>query len=122
MRGRIEQCAKDVRAGQLKLPPKHMLGPALPWGNRCEHQQDSAVGETQPGYPPGGGHDMRSAKPVPSLMKPGAVATSRSTSMRPTAFDRRPLGPWQPDRTAIPSYRQMLSQAAGPADDDLADH
>jgi len=43
MRGRIEERAKDVRSGELELPPKRRLGPALPFGNRCEHQQDSAV-------------------------------------------------------------------------------
>jgi len=32
-------------AGELELPPKHMLPPALPFGNRYEHQEDSAVGE-----------------------------------------------------------------------------
>src|SRR5262249_60754607 len=37
--------AKDVRAGELELLPKRMLRPALPFGNRCEHQQDSAVGK-----------------------------------------------------------------------------
>jgi hypothetical protein len=36
MRDRIEECAKDVRAGELKLLPKHMLRPALPFGNRRE--------------------------------------------------------------------------------------
>jgi len=46
-----------------------------------------------------------------------------------TAFDRRPLGLWQPDRTAIPSWRQMprqLTESPGaprdPLGDDLADH
>ena len=43
MRGRIEECAKDVRSCELELPPKRSLRPALPFGNRCEHQQDSAV-------------------------------------------------------------------------------
>src|SRR5215475_10160958 len=43
MRGRIEECTKDVRSGALELPPKRSLWPALPFGNRCEHQQDSAV-------------------------------------------------------------------------------
>src|SRR5439155_6306089 len=28
---------------ELELPPKRSLRPALPFGNRCEHQQDSAV-------------------------------------------------------------------------------
>src|SRR5262245_51957039 len=45
MRGRIEERAKDVRACELELLPKGMLQPALPFGNRCEHQQDSAVGK-----------------------------------------------------------------------------
>jgi hypothetical protein len=45
MRGRIEERAKDVRAGEPELPPKRMLRPALPFGNRREHQQDSAVGK-----------------------------------------------------------------------------
>ena len=43
MRGRIEERAKNVRSGELELPPKRSLRPALPFGNRCEHQQDSAV-------------------------------------------------------------------------------
>jgi hypothetical protein len=45
MRCRIEECTKDVRAGVLKLLPKRMLRPALLFGNRCEHKQDSAVGK-----------------------------------------------------------------------------
>src|SRR5215831_20833364 len=45
MRGSIEECAKDARACELELLPKRMLRPALPFGNRCEHQQDSAVGK-----------------------------------------------------------------------------
>ena len=45
MRGRIEERAKNVRSGELELPPKRSLRPALPFGNRCEHQQDSAVGK-----------------------------------------------------------------------------
>jgi hypothetical protein len=44
MRGRIEERAKKARLCELELPPDRMLGPALPFGNRCEHQQDSAVG------------------------------------------------------------------------------
>src|SRR6516165_8907393 len=43
MRGRIEERAKNVRSCELELPPKRSLWPALPVGNRCEHQQDSAV-------------------------------------------------------------------------------
>src|SRR6478736_9040525 len=43
MRGRIEERAKNVRSGELELPPKRSLRPALPFGNRSEHQQDSAV-------------------------------------------------------------------------------
>jgi hypothetical protein len=43
MRGRIEERAKNARSGELELPPKRSLRPALPFGNRCEHQQDSAV-------------------------------------------------------------------------------
>ena len=38
MRGRVEERAKDVRAGELELSPKRMLRPALPLGNRCERQ------------------------------------------------------------------------------------
>jgi hypothetical protein len=34
-----------VRACELEFPPKRMLRPALPFGNRCEHQEDSAVGK-----------------------------------------------------------------------------
>jgi hypothetical protein len=49
VRDRIEERAKDVRAGELKLPPKCMLRPALPLGNRCEHQQNSAVGKVGAG-------------------------------------------------------------------------
>src|SRR6516162_11854678 len=45
MRGRVEERAKDVRAGELELPPKRILRPSLPLGNRCKHQQDSAVGK-----------------------------------------------------------------------------
>ena len=44
MRGRIEERAKDVRARELELLPKRVLRPALPFGNRCERQQDSSVG------------------------------------------------------------------------------
>src|SRR5258708_38133374 len=43
MRGRIEERAKNVRSGELELPPKRSLRPALPLGNRREHEQDSAV-------------------------------------------------------------------------------
>src|SRR6478752_5806776 len=43
MRGRVEERAKNARSGELELPPKRMLRPALMFGNRCEHQQDSAV-------------------------------------------------------------------------------
>src|ERR1700745_534951 len=43
MRGRIEQRAKNARPGELELVPERSLRPALPFGNRCEHQQDSAV-------------------------------------------------------------------------------
>src|SRR5215469_17397216 len=45
MRGRIEERAKNVLSGELELPPKRMLRPALPFGNRSERQQDSAVGK-----------------------------------------------------------------------------
>ena len=43
VRGRIEERAKNVRSGELELPPKRSLRPALPFDNRCEHQQDSTV-------------------------------------------------------------------------------
>jgi len=52
MRGRIEERAKDVRTGELKFPPKRMLRSASPFGDRCERQQDSAIGEI------GAGHDI----------------------------------------------------------------
>jgi hypothetical protein len=46
-----------------------------------------------------------------------------------TASDRRPLGRWQPDRIAIPSYRQrprqLIESAGAPLDppaDVFADH
>jgi hypothetical protein len=46
-----------------------------------------------------------------------------------TTFDRSPLGLWQPDRTAIRSYRQrprqLIESAGGPRDppgNALADH
>src|SRR5215467_14412357 len=45
MRCRIEERAKDVRSGELELPPKRMLRPALPFGDWRECQQDSAVGK-----------------------------------------------------------------------------
>ena len=45
MRGRIEDRAKDVRSCELELSPQRMLRPALPFGNRSERQQDSAVGK-----------------------------------------------------------------------------
>src|SRR6516162_571470 len=45
MRDGIEQRAEDIRAGELELPPKRMLRPASPFGNWCQHQRDSAVGE-----------------------------------------------------------------------------
>ena len=45
MRGRIEERAKNVRSRELELPPKRSLRPALPFGNRREHQPDSAVGK-----------------------------------------------------------------------------
>jgi hypothetical protein len=45
MRGGVQKPAKDVRACELELLPQRMLRPALPFGNRCEHQQDSAVGK-----------------------------------------------------------------------------
>src|SRR5215831_5572495 len=45
MRGRIEDRAKDVRSCELELSPQRMLRPALPFGNRCKRQQDSAVGK-----------------------------------------------------------------------------
>ena len=45
MGGRIEERAKNARSGELELPPKRSLRPALPFSNRCEHQQDSAVGK-----------------------------------------------------------------------------
>src|SRR5437660_5474643 len=45
MRGRIQERAKNARSCELELPPKRGLRPALPFGNRCEHQQDSAVGK-----------------------------------------------------------------------------
>src|SRR6476469_9092213 len=43
MRGRIEERAKNARSCELELPPKRSLRPALPFGNRCEHQQNSAI-------------------------------------------------------------------------------
>jgi hypothetical protein len=43
VRGRIEERAKDVRSCELELAPECILRPALPFGYRCEHQQDSAV-------------------------------------------------------------------------------
>ena len=45
MRGRIQKRANDVRACELKLPPQRMLRPALPFGNRCERQEDGAIGQ-----------------------------------------------------------------------------
>src|SRR6516164_3721279 len=45
MRGRVEERAKDVRAGEFELSPKRMLRPTLPLGNRCEPQYDSAIGK-----------------------------------------------------------------------------
>jgi hypothetical protein len=39
--GRIKERAKDVRT----IPPKHMFRSASPFGDRCERQQDSAIGE-----------------------------------------------------------------------------
>src|SRR6478752_2232294 len=45
MRGRIEERAKNARSCELELLPDRSLRPALPFGNRCEHQQDSAVGK-----------------------------------------------------------------------------
>src|SRR5215831_10571839 len=45
MRGRIEDRAEDVRSRELELSPQRMLRPALPFGNRSERQQDSAVGK-----------------------------------------------------------------------------
>ena len=38
----IEQRAEDIRAGELELPPKRMLRPALPFGYRCEEVGDFA--------------------------------------------------------------------------------
>jgi hypothetical protein len=49
MRGRIENRAKDVRSCELKLSPQRRLRPALPFGNRSERQQDSAVGKIRAG-------------------------------------------------------------------------
>src|SRR5215471_6928138 len=43
MRGRIEERAKNMRSGELELPPKRSLRPVLSFGNWSEHQQDSAV-------------------------------------------------------------------------------
>jgi hypothetical protein len=34
-----------VRPGELELLPKLMLRPTLPFSNRCENQQDSAIGK-----------------------------------------------------------------------------
>src|SRR6516225_8872717 len=58
-----------------------------------------------------------------------AVATLRRTSLLLTAFDRRPPGLWQPDRTAVSSYRrgprQLMESRGAPRDppgDALADH
>ena len=45
MRGRIEERAKDVRSSEFELPPKRIFRAALPFGNRCEHQQDRAIGK-----------------------------------------------------------------------------
>src|SRR6516165_5670809 len=45
MRGRIEDPAEDVRSCELEISPQRMLRPALPFGNRSERQQDSAVGK-----------------------------------------------------------------------------
>src|SRR5262249_53088666 len=45
MHSRIEERAKDVRSSELERPPKRSLRLALSFGNRCEHQQDSAVGK-----------------------------------------------------------------------------
>jgi hypothetical protein len=38
MHRRIEERAKDVRVGELELPPKRMLRPALPFGDRYERE------------------------------------------------------------------------------------
>src|SRR5262245_23473396 len=43
MRDRIEERAKNARSCEFELPPERSLRPALPFGNRCERQQDSAV-------------------------------------------------------------------------------
>jgi hypothetical protein len=57
MRGRIEEGAKDVRPCELELRPKRMLQPALMFGNRREHQQDSAVGGAS--HPANDSHHLR---------------------------------------------------------------
>jgi len=49
VRGRVEERAKDARWCELELLPKRMLRSALPFGNRGEHQQDSAVGKVRAG-------------------------------------------------------------------------
>src|SRR6516225_2192228 len=49
MRGRIEERAKNARSCELELPPERSLRPALPVGNWCEHQQDSAVRKVRSG-------------------------------------------------------------------------
>jgi hypothetical protein len=49
MRGHIQKRTKDVRACELELPPKRILRPSLPFGDRCKHQQDSAVGKVGAG-------------------------------------------------------------------------
>ena len=37
LRGRIEERAKNVRSGELEVPPKRSFRPALRFGNWCEH-------------------------------------------------------------------------------------
>src|SRR5947209_14865029 len=43
MGGRIKERAENARSCELELPPERSLRPALPFGNRCERQQDGAV-------------------------------------------------------------------------------
>ena len=84
MRGRIEDRAKDVRSCELELSPQRMLRPALPFGNRSERQQDSAVGKI------GAGNDI--LDPVEDDRSGGRKQNFVLIGEQPTCGEGTPAG------------------------------
>jgi hypothetical protein len=103
----IERCVERSRARRIPGPLVLVLAQPGP----------KALAAQRPGFPVTVDDEIRKADAVACLKEPGGLSTLRRTSVLLTTFDRSLLGLWQPDRTAIPSYRQrprqLIESAAG---------